>query len=395
MRIPLILFFTVLTVSIISDIIIYRQIRLAKRQWLKTMFIVVSAILYVLLFLSLQFAKSTLSGSSFYWIMWMLFTFASFFISKLFYIALYTVAQAPRIWHRQPWTIVSKCGCWLSFIIFFILWWSALITPKQVNIEEITIESSRLPKEFDGYRIIQFSDLHVGTFNNTDIVDGIVEEINALNPDLIVFTGDIVNRQSAELTPYISSLRQLKAKDGIVSILGNHDYGDYYKWNSSFSKQANMSMLKSIQCDSLNWTLLLNETKSIKRGNHAIKVIGVENWGEHPFPQYGNLNASYPDLNDNHFKILLSHNPNHWDAVVTKDSNIDLTLSGHTHAMQIMFSLGKYKFSPSALRYKYWQGLHTKGEQSLYVNIGCGEVAIPMRLGATPELTLITLKCKQ
>ena len=141
--------------------------------------------------------------------------------------------------------------------------------------------------------------------------------------------------------------------------------------------------------------MLLNETKSIKRGNHAIKVIGVENWGEHPFPQYGNLNASYPDLNDNHFKILLSHNPNHWDAVVTKDSNIDLTLSGHTHAMQIMFSLGKYKFSPSALRYKYWQGLHTKGEQSLYVNIGCGEVAIPMRLGATPELTLITLKCKQ
>lgn len=221
-----------------------------------------------------------------------------------------------------------------------------------------------------------------------------MKEINAQHADLVVVTGDIVNRKTDEINPFIPTLRQIKAKDGVISILGNHDYGDYYKWSSAADKKANLDRLVSIQRDSLGWTLLLNEHIFLRQGGDSIAVIGVENWGEPPFPTYGDLGKAYPDVNDSRFKLLLTHNPKHWESIVSKQSNIDLTLSGHTHAMQMMLSVAGIKLSPSVWKYQHWQGLSNEDGKMLYVNIGTGEVGIPMRIGATPEITVFTLKRK-
>ena len=202
-----------------------------------------------------------------------------------------------------------------------------------------------------------------------------------------------MNNRSSELIPFIPSLRNLEAKDGIVSILGNHDYGDYAKWKTESAKRDNLDWLVRIEEDSLNWRLLRNEHFFLKNGNDSIAIIGVENWGEPPFSTHGDLNKAYPDINDKHFKLLLSHNPKHWDIEVCH-TPVDLTLSGHTHAMQMVLSVGKWKWSPSAWKYEHWQGLYEKNGKYLYVNIGIGEVGLPIRIGATPELTVFTLKSK-
>ncbi len=244
----------------------------------------------------------------------------------------------------------------------------------------MTIESAKLPAAFNGYRIVQFSDLHVGTFGNSQSIPmRLVEKINALKPDLIVFTGDIVNNRSSELIPFIPSLRNLEAKDGIVSILGNHDYGDYAKWKTESAKGT-----ISIGWSALKKTASIGgypqRTFLLKNGNDSIAIIGVENWGEPPFSTHGDLNKAYPDINDKHFKLLLSHNPKHWDIEVCH-TPVDLTLSGHTHAMQMVLSVGKWKWSPSAWKYEHWQGLYEKNGKYLYVNIGIGEVGLPIRIG--------------
>lgn len=305
------------------------------------------------------------------------------------------ISLLPRIWKRKGWKRCRAVGAVIGILVFFTMWWGAIVTPRQLDVVDVELQFDRLPRDFDGYRVLQVSDLHVGTYGeSTGIVENIVEQINAQHADLVVFTGDIVNRETDEILPFVSILKQIKAKDGVVSILGNHDYGDYYKWPSAAAKQANMDKLVRIQRDSLGWNLLRNEHFFLKHGSDSIAIIGVENWGEPPFPTYGDLDKSYPDVNDSTFKLLLSHNPKHWDEVVSKTTNIDLTLSGHTHAMQMMLSLGRVKLSPSVFCYKHWQGLTEDEGKRLYVNIGTGEVGIPMRIGATPELTVFTLKRK-
>lgn len=272
------------------------------------------------------------------------------------------------------------------------MWWGALLNRFTLEVKPVEITIPDLPESFKGYKIAQISDMHVGTFNNdTSYVKKIVDEVNALNPDLIVFTGDIVNRKTSELRPFINTLSNLKAKDGVISILGNHDYGDYMIWPSDDHKQLNMQRLYDAYSRT-GMRLLLNETAWLRRGTDSIAVIGVENIGDPPFTIYGSLPRSYPDLSDSNTKILLTHNPQHWvDSIADRsDINIPLTLSGHTHAMQIELA----GISPAMWRYPTWGGLYTdsRSERSLYVNIGCGTVGIPMRLGATPEITVITLR---
>lgn len=273
------------------------------------------------------------------------------------------------------------------------MWWGALFNRFALDVKPVEVTIPNLPESFNDYKIVQISDLHVGTFNtNTAYVEKVVNEINSLNPDLIVFTGDIVNRKTSELMPFIPILSRLHAKDGVISILGNHDYGDYASWKTEAAKQSNLQLMIDSQ-KRMGWKLLLNETEMINRGTDSIAIIGVENIGDPPFHSYGDLNKAYPTLDDSVTKILLSHNPAHWQADIrgNKDVNIPLTLSGHTHAMQ--FSMGK--ISPARLRYKYWGGLYDdKGvtDNRLYVNIGVGTIGFPARIGATPEVTLITLK---
>ncbi|MBE6240078.1 MAG: metallophosphoesterase [Bacteroidales bacterium] len=277
------------------------------------------------------------------------------------------------------WGLIS-----LAVPILFIAYGS-LIGRNLFEVKKVDITFENLPAGFDGYRIVQISDIHASSFvEREDQLAKAVGMINSLEPDLIVFTGDLITLSPDELNTLTGPLSELKAKDGVMSVLGNHDYSMY----SNASPQQKEEHLKALIAKEkeLGWDLLLNENRIIRRGCDSIAVIGVENTSpSRHFPSKGNL-AKASEGTDGTFRILLSHDPMHWDAeVVGKD--YPLTLSGHTHAMQ--FSI--FGWNPSSIIYQQNRGLYTKGKQHLYVNIGLGETLFPARIGARPEITLITL----
>ena len=249
-----------------------------------------------------------------------------------------------------------------------------------------------LPESFDGFRIIQISDIHIGSFyGHEGQVKKAVELINEQNPDLILFTGDLVNNFAEELNGWIPIFKQLKAKHGMYSILGNHDYGDYYDWKDEDEKIQNLERIKQAFKE-IGFKLLLNETSEIEVNNEKFALIGIENWGLPPFPQYGDLKLAMNGIEESGFKLLMSHDPSHWDAEVIKDTTIDLTLSGHTHGMQFGINIGKKQWSPAKLKYPRWAGLYQEKNQYLYVNRGFGYIGFPGRVGMPPEITVIDLR---
>ncbi len=249
-----------------------------------------------------------------------------------------------------------------------------------------------LPKEFDGFKIAQISDFHLGSFaDNIEKIAEIVNLVNEQTPDLIVFTGDLVNNLAVEVEPFISELSKLKAKHGMYSILGNHDYGEYVRWNSPEEKRENIKQLIKNE-EEIGYKMLINSSVKIKRGDSSISLIGIENWGLPPFPQYGDLNKALEETEKTDFKILLSHDPTHWDAQVVDKTNIDLTLSGHTHGAQFGIEIPGWRWSPVNLRYKQWGGIYKNKKQILNVNTGIGFIGFPGRIGMPPEVGLITLK---
>ena len=249
-----------------------------------------------------------------------------------------------------------------------------------------------LPEEFNGYKISQISDIHSGSFDNKEKVEYGVKLINDQKSDVIMFTGDLVNSRTSEINPWKSTFSKLEAKDGIFSILGNHDYGDYVRWETDEAKAKNFDEMLKVQKD-MGFQLLLDESKFIERGNSRLAVIGVENWGK-GFKQKGDLSKAIMGVNTNDFKILLSHDPSHWQYEVLKDKqHYHLTLSGHTHGMQFGIEIpGIIKWSPVKWRYKFWAGLYERAGQYLNVNRGFGYLAFPGRVGIWPEITVITLK---
>lgn len=264
------------------------------------------------------------------------------------------------------------------------------VGPYQLTVRQATYASADVPPAFDGYRIVQLSDLHLGTFTTRPSTVGeIVDSVNALHPDLIAFTGDLVNYHAEELAPFQSELARLSAPDGVVSILGNHDYMSYYDWPGEAARQANVRQLVRRQ-RAMGWRLLLNEGLVVRRGTDSIAVLGVENDGTPPFPQRGDLARAQRDLERAGFKLLLSHDPTHWRRSVLPTTDVDLTLSGHTHGMQLKFGT----FSPAAWFYPEWGGLYHDGPRALHVSLGAGEVLMPFRLGAWPEINVITLRRK-
>ncbi len=324
--------------------------------------------------------------------MWLLFAYFSIYIPKFIAGVFDIIGGLPRLWHKGRIPGMAWTGVVLAVVVFVCFWWGALVTRYDIDKKDVEVSVKGLPDAFDGYRVAQFSDLHVGTFgSDTAFVSKLVDEINALRPDAIVFTGDIVNRQSDEIHPFVKTLSRLEAPGGVYAILGNHDYGDYREWDSSEAKAANMEELYDAYRRA-GIRLLLNETEWLRRGNDSIALIGVENIGDAPFPVYGSLSKAYPALDDSVAKILLTHNPAHWvDSIRDNDNlNVALSLAGHTHAMQVeVFGL-----SPASMRYETWGGMYADpaGKRKLYVNIGAGEVGVPMRIGATPEITLLTLR---
>lgn len=251
---------------------------------------------------------------------------------------------------------------------------------------------ANLPAAFDGLRVVQFSDFHIGSFlHDDDKVGEAVEIINRQNADLLLFTGDFVNNVSSEMDGFLTLLQPLTAKMGKYSILGNHDYGDYVPWISAEEKRKNLERLEKIQED-LGFKMLLNDSQRIALNGDAIELIGVENWGLPPFPQYGDLGKALANVNPDSFKILMSHDPSHWDAQVLSKTDIDLTLSGHTHGAQFGIEIPGWRWSPASIRYKRWGGMYTEGKQLLNVNTGIGFIGFPGRVGMPPEITVIELR---
>ncbi|MDO5979390.1 metallophosphoesterase [Flavivirga spongiicola] len=256
-----------------------------------------------------------------------------------------------------------------------------------------TLHFEDLPEAFDGYKLTQISDIHSGSFDNMDKVNYAVDLINEQQSDLILFTGDMVNNKAEELVPYKNIFGKLKAKDGLFSVLGNHDYGDYVQWESEEAKKQNLEDLKNLQRD-IGFDVLLNESRYLERNGERIALIGVENWGAGGFKTAGDLKKASSVIDKNDFKILMSHDPSHWERkVIQDDYHYHLTLSGHTHGMQFGIEIpGWFKWSPAKWRYKYWAGIYEELGQYINVNRGFGYLAFPGRVGIWPEITVIELK---
>ena len=257
------------------------------------------------------------------------------------------------------------------------------------------LEFEDLPEAFDGYRITQISDIHSGSFDNHRKVEYAVDLVNEQESNVIFFTGDMVNNKTDEMKPWAALFAGLEAPDGKFSILGNHDYGDYIDWETEEAKEANLQALIALQRD-MGFDMLLNENRYLEKDGERLAVIGVENWGRGGFKKAGDLKKATSGLREDDFKILLSHDPSHWEDVVLPDPvHYHLTLSGHTHGMQFGIEIpGIVKWSPIKWRYKYWAGLYKVKGQLINVNRGFGYLGYPGRVGIWPEITVITLKRK-
>ena len=255
-----------------------------------------------------------------------------------------------------------------------------------------TVFLPNLPKEFDGLKIAQLSDIHSGSFFNKTAVNGGVDLLLKQKPDVVFFTGDLVNTYADEVKNYIDVFSRVKAPLGVYSTLGNHDYGDYAQWKSEAAKAKNLQQLIAAHHE-MGWDILMNENRTLMEGNGKISIIGVENWGAGRFAKYGDLKKAYQGSEEGDVKLLLSHDPSHWDAQIKPDfPAIDLTFSGHTHGFQFGIEVGNIKWSPVKYFYKQWAGLYQDANQYLYVNRGYGFLGFPGRIGMPPEITIIELK---
>lgn len=288
---------------------------------------------------------------------------------------------------------LSQMALFSALVPLMVLTYGVVRNAYNYKFHKIKLSLKRLPSNFKGFKIVQLSDIHAGSFTQKSPIEKAIEKINALEPDLIVFTGDLVNDLASEMDDYKEVFSKLKAKHGVLSVLGNHDYGIYaFGRENSPEKEANFRDFLQVHED-MGWLLLRNEHKKITVGDQSIDLIGVENFSSNGrFASYGDLSKASNGLDKNSFKILMSHDPSHWDHEVNKTyKDIDLTLSGHTHGFQFGIETKWLKWSPSQYVYKQWAGLYQTGEQFLYVNRGFGNLGYPGRVGILPEVSVIEL----
>lgn len=310
-----------------------------------------------------------------------------FYITSLFYSNSVTPEIVENGMSRSA--FLRRIGLILGGTMFGVLFYG-MSNRYKYNVKRVGLNFKNLPKAFNGFKVVQISDIHSGSFTNKASVQRGIDMINELNADVVLFTGDLVNSKSSEMLGYIDIFKQISAKQGVYSILGNHDYGDYHNWKTPEDKVANLEELKTIQ-KALGWNLLLDENVKIEKDGEYIGLIGVENISS-SFHSYGNLANAYNGVEDAPFKILMSHDPSHWNSEVTKEfKDIDLTLSGHTHGFQFGIEIPWLKWSPVKYVYKQWAGIYKEGNQSIYVNRGFGFLGYPGRIGILPEITLLEL----
>ncbi|MDG1331656.1 MAG: metallophosphoesterase [Crocinitomicaceae bacterium] len=283
-----------------------------------------------------------------------------------------------------------KTGLGVAAIPFTSLSWGMIAGPYRYKVFSEKINIPNLPKTFDGLKIVQISDVHSGSFYSKEAVQRGVDLVMAQKADVIFFTGDIVNDNASEMEPYIEMFSEIKAPMGVYSILGNHDYGDYANWDSEQAKLDNRKAVRELH-DRMGWRLLLNEHVYLEKDQEKIGLIGVENWGA-GFHQEGDLEKAYEGI-DAPVKLLLSHDPTHFDEIVKKEfKDINITFSGHTHGAQMGIETANFKWSPISLRYAKWAGLYQENEQYLYINRGFGFLGFAGRVGIMPEITVMELR---
>lgn len=287
---------------------------------------------------------------------------------------------------------LAKTAVIATAVPFTALIYGIVSGAHDYRVRRKTVYLPNLPKSFDGIRIGQLSDIHSGSFFNKTAVKGGVEEFLKEKPDVIFFTGDLVNNEASEVKDYLTIFDKLKAPLGVYSVTGNHDYGDYKAWASQLDKQENFRNLVNAH-KQMGFDILMNEHRYLEQGGEKIAIVGIENWGGRGFAKYGKLDQAYAGIEDASVKLLLSHDPSHWDEQVRRNyKDIDMMFAGHTHGFQFGVEIGDFKWSPSQYVYKQWAGLYREDNQYLYVNRGFGYIGYPGRIGIPPELTIIELK---
>ena len=301
------------------------------------------------------------------------------------------IGDNPVALERSFWVLLGA-AC-LAVVTLLAIVWGIGVGAHDYQVREKDVYLPNLPQAFDGFKVLQISDVHSGTFWSKKAVSKGIELIKKQGADVIFFTGDLVNNVADEMEDFKDLFSQLEAEFGVYSILGNHDYGDYVYWPSEEAKAANLRKLADIQKE-MGWDLLINEHRTLEKEGEEIAVIGIENWGAKArFPKYGDLSKAYKGTENMPVKLLLSHDPSHWvEQVIPEYPDIDITFSGHTHGMQFGVDNRFFKWSPVKYVYPQWADLYQEGEQYLYVNRGFGYLGFPGRVGIRPEITVLTLK---
>ncbi len=316
------------------------------------------------------------------------------FVPKILALPVLLLEDITRLFRHFPppavW--VSQMAVCIAAFVFVSLLYGMTGGRHRYKVHRLTLKFDDLPDAFDGFTITQLSDIHAGSFTSRKGVEKGITLVNKQNSDLLLFTGDLVNNKASEMAPWMETFGKLKAPFGKYSVLGNHDYGDYTSWESDTAKAQNLVRLKEVHKE-LGFKLLLNNAVQIKKDSAAIALIGVENWGKGGFHKYGSLTKAAANVADDEFKILMSHDPSHWEAKTLENSkHINLALAGHTHGMQFGIELFGFQWSPVKYVYPQWAGLYQRDGKYLYVNRGFGFLGFKGRLGIWPEITVITLK---
>jgi predicted MPP superfamily phosphohydrolase len=318
------------------------------------------------------------------------------FVPRLFSLPVLLVEDVTRLFRGFPprafW--VSELAMAIAALLFLVVLFGITRGRHFYRVRRETLQFPDLPAAFDGFTITQITDVHSGSFTNAAGVKKGLDLVNAQGSDVILFTGDLVNNKASEMDQWIPAFAGLQAPMGKFSVLGNHDYGDYIRWETPEAKQTNLARLKQVHTE-IGFRLLLDEAITLKKDGQSITLLGVENWGKGGFHQYGDLNKATADVPDQAFKVLMSHDPSHWEGVTLEHhQHIHLTLSGHTHGMQFGIELFGFKWSPIKYVYKQWAGLYHNAGRFLYVNRGFGFLGLKGRIGMWPEVAVITLKQK-
>lgn len=390
MKLYTIVYLILLILIFVADFALYRKLQ--KQKAAVALLYFLPGVFFATFYTFLKIFSEQITDFRFLIVvMWINLLFLAIYISKLIVIALRFVAGKLK-WSKMTYKISTY-----ALIIIYIasLTYGSVIAPDKIETTKTVIKCEALPDSFDNYTIVQISDIHLGSrYDGTAFYQRVVDSINAINPDMVVFTGDMVNNFADETKGYKPIFEKIKARDGKYAVLGNHDYGDYSEWKNKEEKAQNLKQIKTA-IRLFGFRLLLNEHCYVKKGSDSIALIGVENYHNKAYKNYSNLTLATKGLQANTFNLLLSHNPNHWENEILKSAvPVQLTLAGHTHAGQMGIKLGENVYSPVWFLYKLYQGKYEQNNKFLHVSRGLGYIGLPLILGLEPEISIIQLQTK-